>query len=229
MFIPIHDEAPLQVIRFQLVTLTIMVLNIGAYLITGAFTSDQTLMAVAGGFGVVPAEFFGTTPPIIGYDPVSEPITLITYQFLHAGWLHLGSNMLFLWVFADNVEDAFGHVAFALFYLVCGVIGGLTHIAVTPGSLSPLVGASGAVSGVLGSYFLLYPKSRILVIFNFFIPLRLGAMWILGGWFLLQVVAIFWNENTDVGVAFWAHVGGFVAGVVITWLLRNRLMIRMAK
>ncbi len=229
MFIPIHDEAPLQVIRFQLVTLTIIVLNIGVYVITGAFTSDQTLMAVAGGFGVVPAEFFGTVEPLIGYDPVSEPLTLITYQFLHAGWLHLGSNMLFLWVFADNVEDAFGHVAFTMFYLVCGVIGGLTHIAVSPGSLSPLVGASGAVSGVLGAYFLLYPKSRILVIFNFFIPLRLGAMWILGGWFVLQVVAIFWNENSDVGVAFWAHVGGFVAGVVITWLLRNRLMIRMAK
>lgn len=229
MFIPIHDETPLQVIRFQLVTLTIIVLNVGAFLITGAFTSDRALMAVAGGFGVVPAEFFGIVEPLIGYDPVSEPVTLITYQFLHAGWLHLGSNMLFLWVFADNVEDAFGHVAFIMFYLVCGVIGALAHIAVSPGSLSPLVGASGAVSGVLGAYFLLYPKSRILVIFNFFIPLRLGAMWILGGWFLLQVAALFWNENSDVGVAFWAHIGGFVAGVVITWALRNRLLIRMAK
>jgi membrane associated rhomboid family serine protease len=229
MFIPIHDEAPLQVIRFQLVTLTIIVLNVGVYLITGAFSSDRALMAVAGGFGVVPAEFFGIVEPLIGYDPVSEPITLITYQFLHAGWLHLGSNMLFLWVFADNVEDAFGHVAFAMFYLACGVIGALAHIAVTPGSLSPLVGASGAVSGVLGAYFLLYPKSRVLVLFNFFIPLRLGAVWILGGWFLLQVGALFWNENSDVGVAFWTHIGGFVAGVVITWLLRNRLLIRIAK
>lgn len=229
MFIPIHDDAPLQVIRFQLVTLTIIVLNVGVYLITGAFRSDEAVMAVAGGFGVIPAEFFGFVEPVIGYDPVSEPLTLITYQFLHAGWMHLISNMLFLWVFADNVEDAFGHVAFAMFYLVCGVFGGLTHIAISPGSLSPLVGASGAVSGVLGAYFLLYPKSRVIVVFNFLIPLRLSALWVLGGWFLLQVASVFMAADSDVGVAFWAHIGGFVAGLALTWLLRGRLLIRAAK
>jgi membrane associated rhomboid family serine protease len=229
MFVPIHDDTPLKVIRFQLVTIALIVLNVGAFLLTGAFGSEEALMAVAGGFGVVPAEFFGIVEPLIGYDPVSEPLTLITYQFLHAGWLHLVSNMLFLWVFGDNVEDAFGHLAFGLFYLVCGVAGALVHIAISPGSLSPLVGASGAVSGVLGAYWLLYPKARVLVIFNFFIPVRLSAMWILGAWFALQVVSVYWNSGSDVGVAFWAHIGGFLAGLALTWALRGRLLLRAAK
>ena len=124
MFVPLHDDTPLKVIRFQHVTIFIIAINVLIYLMTGAFTSENALMAYASGFGLVPGELTGSVAPYMGYDPVPEPLTLITYQFLHAGWMHLISNMLFLWVFADNVEDAYGHVAFVMLYLLCGVIGG---------------------------------------------------------------------------------------------------------
>ncbi len=228
MFFPLGDNAPLQVIRFQVVTLAIIVLNVVAFLATDVMQTEQTMLAIAAGFGVVPAEFFGFSPPLIGYDPISEPLTLITYQFLHASWGHLLSNMLFLWVFADNVEDAFGHMAFLIFYLLCGVAGALTHIAIAPASVNPLIGASGAVSGVLGSYFLLFPRARVLILFSFLLPLRLNAAWVLGGWFLLQVGSIFMTAG-DVAVAFWAHIGGFITGIVITLALRKRLLIRIGQ
>ena len=111
MFIPLHDDTPLRVIRFQVVTIVVIAANIAAFLTTGAFTGEAVLATVATGFGVVPAELFGLASG--PYNPVPEPLTLITYMFLHGGWWHLISNMLFLWVFADNIEDAFGHAAFA--------------------------------------------------------------------------------------------------------------------
>ena len=128
MFVPLHDSTPLRVIRFQLVTVAIIAANVVLYMMTGAFTSDLAMLGVAAGFGVVPGEMTGLIAPILGYDPIPEPVTLVTYQFLHGSWWHLISNMLFLWVFADNIEDAFGHIAFAMFYLFCGVAGGLAHV-----------------------------------------------------------------------------------------------------
>jgi membrane associated rhomboid family serine protease len=228
MFFPLGDNAPLQVIRFQVVTLLIILVNVVAFLSTDVALPQKVMLAIAAGYGVVPAEFLGFSPPIVGYDPISEPLTLITYQFLHASWGHILSNMLFLWVFADNVEDAFGHVAFLIFYLLCGVAGALTHIAIAPHSLNPLIGASGAVSGALGAYFLLFPRARVLIIFTFLLPLRLGAAWVLGGWFLLQVISVFMASG-EVAVAFWAHIGGFLAGIALTLALRNRLLIRIGR
>lgn len=228
MFFPLGDDAPLQVIRFQLVTLGIIIVNGVLFLATDVALPQQAMLAIAAGYGVVPAEFTGFSPPLIGYDPVSEPVTLLTYQFLHASWGHILSNMLFLWVFADNVEDAFGHAAFLIFYLLCGVAGALVHIALAPASIYPLIGASGAVSGVLGAYFLLFPRARVLILFSFLLPLRLSAAWVLGGWFLLQVGSVFLASH-EVAVAFWAHIGGFLAGVAITLVLRNRLLIRIGR
>ena len=227
MFIPIHDNTPLKVIRFQFVTLTIIIANVAVFLATGAFSASQTLNAVAAGFGVMPGEITGLAIPVPAYVPVPPPVTLITYMFLHAGWWHLISNLIFLWVFADNVEDAYGSIAFGFFYLVSGVAGGLVHIVMSPASLDPLIGASGAISGVLGAYVLLFPKARVWILLFMRLPLRIGALWVLGGWFLLQIAYVFLVPADGQAVAWWAHIGGFVSGLVITFLLRNRLLIRM--
>ncbi len=227
MFIPLHDSTPLKVIRFQSVTLLIIALNVAMYLTTGAFTSEALLAAIATAWGVVPGELTGTLAPA-AYQPVPEPFTLITYQFLHGGWGHLLSNMLFLWVFADNIEDAYGHVAFALLYLTCGVLAGLAHVLTGPSSAAPLVGASGAVSGILGAYLVLFPKARVWILLFLRLPLRIGALWVLGGWFGLQLVS-WWMDQGDAqtGVAWGAHVGGFLAGTAITYAIRRRLWMRL--
>jgi membrane associated rhomboid family serine protease len=229
MFVPLHDDTPLKVIRFQFVTLSIIIGNVVIFLMTGAFQSDVNLASVATSFGVVPSNLTHMSQNV-PYSPIPEPLTFITYMFLHAGWMHLISNMLFLWVFADNVEDAFGYFAFALFYLLCGIAGALTHVAMAPDSSAPLIGASGAVSGVIGAYVLLYPKARVWILLFFRIPLRISAVWVLSGWFLLQLFSIYTAEKgSDQEVAFWAHIGGFLAGMFITLILRSRLLIRTSE
>jgi membrane associated rhomboid family serine protease len=227
MFVPLHDDTPLQVIRFQYVTGAIIVINAVVFLLTGAFGSEQGLALLASGYGVVPAELTHAVPPIVGANPIPEPLTLITYQFLHAGWMHLISNMLFLWVFADNIEDAFGHAAFLFFYLVAGIAGGLLHAVMQPASPAPLIGASGAVSGVLAAYLLLYPRARVWILLFLRIPIPLPAAWVLGGWAVLQLVSMAMAGNNEaIDVAWWAHIGGFSAGLLMTVLLRSRLLIR---
>lgn len=226
MFIPLHDNTPLRVIRFQFVTLLIIVSNVLVFLVTGAFTSGERLSAIAAGFGVMPGEITGMALPDASFLQWSPPLSLLTYMFLHAGWWHLISNMTFLWVFADNIEDAYGSVAFSLFYLVCGVAAGLTHIAMAPASLDPLIGASGAVSGVLGAYALLFPRARVWILLFMRLPLRIGAIWVLGGWFLLQIFNAYFGAGGE-AVAWFAHIGGFITGFALTWLMRNRLLIRI--
>lgn len=225
MFVPLHDDTPLRVIRFQFVSGAIIAANIVIFLMTGAFTSEQTLWAVASGFGVVPVELIDfSSPP---GSPVPEPLTLITYQFLHGGWLHLGSNLLFLWVFADNVEDAFGYAGFLIFYLLCGIAAALVHTVIEAHSPAPLIGASGAVSGVLASYLLLYPRARVWILLFMRIPLRIPAAWALGGWFALQLLSVLIaSADDEVQVAWWAHIGGFLAGLLLTFVLRSRLLVR---
>jgi len=224
MFIPLHDDTPLSVIRFQWVTGAIILVNTALFLTTGAFTDDVVLATIATGYGVIPGEL--THALESSYNPIPEPLTLLTYMFLHAGWMHLISNMLFLWVFADNIEDAFGHAAFLILYLLCGVAGALTHTLILPESPAPLIGASGAVSGILASYMLLYPRARIWILFLMRIPLRISAIYVLGGWFLLQVVSLFLTSEDGAEVAWWAHIGGFAAGLLLTMLFRSRLLIR---
>jgi membrane associated rhomboid family serine protease len=224
MFVPLHDDTPLRMIRFQWMTGAIVLANTAIFLTTGAFTSETTLAAVASGYGVIPGEL---TNALLGaYNPIPEPFTLLTYMFLHAGWMHLISNMLFLWVFADNIEDAFGHAGFLMLYLLCGVAGALVHTFVVPDSGAPLIGASGAVSGILAAYMLLFPRARVWILFLMRIPLRISAIYVLGGWFLLQVASAFIVTPETLEVAWWAHIGGFVTGLLLTALLRSRLMIR---
>ena len=144
---------------------------------------------------------------------------IFTSMFMHGGWMHLIGNMLFLWIFGDNMEDAFGHLGFAVFYLVCGVLAGLAHVMVDPSSQVPLVGASGAIAGVLGGYLLLFPKARVDILFIFIVFFRVFSLpaWIvLAVWLAIQV---FSGATTDIsggGVAYWAHAGGFIAGIVLS-------------
>lgn len=229
MFVPLHDSTPLRVIRFQAVTIAIIALNFLVFLMTGAFTSEAMLSAIAMVWGMVPGELVGAEPAFPGNDTVPEFLTLVTYQFLHGGWWHLIPNMLFLWVFADNIEDAYGHVAFALFYLLCGVVAALVHVATAPHSPVPLVGASGAVSGVLGAYLVLFPRSRVWILLFLRLPIRIGALWVLGGWFGLQILSWWMARNAETDVAWGAHVGGFIAGAAITYAIRRRLWMRLAE
>jgi membrane associated rhomboid family serine protease len=219
MFIPLHDDTPLKVIRFQFVTVAVIILNTVIFLLWGALSSEAIQAGVASGFGVIPTDLLhtGTTS---AYVP--EPLTLVTYMFLHGGWMHLIGNMLFLWVFADNVEDAYGYLGFILFYLLSGIIGGLTHALMTPLSPNPLIGASGAVSGVLAAYLVLYPRARVWILLFMRIPVPMPAIWVLGGWFLLQVYSLAASQPGD-EVAWWDHIGGFTVGIIVTLLFRERL------
>ena len=159
---------------------------------------------------------------------VPDQLTLLTYMFIHADWLHFLTNMLFLWVFGDNVEDAYGHLGFLAFYLFCGVMAGLTHTLLFPNSEVPLIGASGAVSGVLAAYLILFPGARVWILVLMRLPLRVPASLALIAWILLQFISLFaLTDDENVSVAWWAHIGGFATGLLITALLRNRLVERL--
>ncbi len=152
---------------------------------------------------------------------------IVTSMFLHAGFLHLGGNMLFLWIFGDNLEDQLGHLGFLTFYMTAGVAAALAHIAADPGSVIPTVGASGAIGGVMGGYLLLFPRARvdILVIFVIFFRVFTIPAWImLGLWFAMQVLSGLSTPTDGGGIAYWAHAGGFLAGIALTlpaWLKRG--------
>jgi membrane associated rhomboid family serine protease len=223
MFMPLKDDTPLHVIRFQYVTLFIILLNVSIYLLTGPLAGEQALALIQTGFGVVPSELLDLSRvPNPEFNPVSEPITLLTYMFLHGGWLHLLGNMAFLWVFADNVEDAFGPVLFTVFYVVCGTAAAGFHVLLNQSSHAPLVGASGAVSGVMAAYLLLYPKARVWILLFMRVPMPVPAWAALGGWIAWQCVGLFLPQQAGGTVAFWAHIGGFVAGLLIAAILRMR-------
>ncbi|HEY1246000.1 MAG TPA: rhomboid family intramembrane serine protease [Hyphomicrobiaceae bacterium] len=224
VFIPISDDNPLRSIRFQWVTLGLVVVNVLVFLLE-VFAGGGDDPAGVVSFALVPSELFhlqgagGVAVPIGLALRVPEWLTLITYQFLHGGVLHLLSNMLFLWVFGDNVEDAMGHVKFLVFYLLCGVAGGLAHAAALPSSQFPLIGASGAVAGVIAAYLMLHPKVRVWVLVFRFLPLRVPAGWVLGIWVVTQFAMVVLAPAD--GVAWWAHVGGLAAGAVLVLLMRR--------
>ena len=228
MFLPLHDNAELRVIRFQTVTLALVVANVTVFLVMRYVLAPPQSMGVLLAFGAVPAVLTAQAQLDVALQVVPEPATLFTYMFLHAGWLHLIGNMAFMLVFADNVEDGFGHLGFIVFYLACGLAAALAHTLANPASQMPLVGASGAVAGVLASYMLLYPRARVWVLLFMRIPLRLSALWALAGWIGFQIVAGLLSDGAAGGVAWWAHVGGFAAGLLITIAMRRRLLRRLA-
>jgi membrane associated rhomboid family serine protease len=224
VFIPISDDNPLRAIRLQWVTLGLIAVNVLVFLFEVLGDGPGSQAAIVS-FAVVPSELLQVQGPIGAAlptglaAPVPEWVTLITYQFLHGGILHLVSNMLFLWVFGDNVEDAMGHLKFLIFYLLCGVAGGLVHAALLPSSELPLIGASGAVSGVIAAYLMLHPRVRVWVLAFRFLPLRVPAAWVLGIWVVTQLVMAV-VAPAD-GVAWWAHIGGMAAGAVLVLVMRR--------
>ncbi|MDR7523127.1 MAG: rhomboid family intramembrane serine protease [Armatimonadota bacterium] len=192
---------------------------VGAFLYTQGLRPDQAA-AVYTTYGAVPSAVVAGPYPDAG-------LGLITSMFLHGNWVHLGGNMLYLWVFGDNVEDAMGHGSFLVFYLAAGVLAALAHVATQPTSTVPLIGASGAIAGVLGAYLVLYPRARILslVFFGIFIRfVELPAALVLGLWFLLQLAEGLWALGAPAVtmVAWWAHVGGFIAGAVLVPIFVRR-------
>ena len=177
------------------------------------------------GYGLVPARLTGMAQLPAGIASVPAWATVLTSMFMHGGLLHIGGNMLYLWIFGDNVEDSMGHVRFAVFYLVCGVIAGLTQTFIAPASEVPVIGASGAIAGVLGAYIVLSPRAtvRTLIFLGFFFWIvRIPAVYVLGIWFLLQFVTAAGSTAGDGGVAVWAHIGGFIVGVILVLAMRKR-------
>ena len=199
-----------------LVTLALVAVNVLAFFLELSKPSEGALQSFIQAWGVVPHEYSARTDLAPGI-PLPFWSTLVTSMFLHGGWAHLGGNMLYLWIFGDNLEKVMGHVRFLIFYLVCGVAAAFAHIAFNAGSNVPTVGASGAISGVLGGYLLMFPKNRVRVLMRGGIT-AVPAFVMLGMWILIQLVsgvgAIANTEQTG-GVAFMAHVGGFVAGLLL--------------
>ena len=228
MFVPIHDNTPLRLIRFQFVTFLIFLINVLVFLYTHVLVGGAGEVKIATSIGAIPALFTDRATLDPDLQLIPEPVTLISYMFMHAGWLHLMANMLFLWVFADNVEDTFGHGGFLLFYILCGIIAALAHIYAAPDSKSPLIGASGAVSGVMASYLVLFPRARVWVLLFMKLPLRISALWALVGWFAFQVFSLSLEQKGDTIVAWWAHIGGFLAGLFITLAMLKLFRARFA-
>jgi rhomboid family protein len=213
--IPLKDDNPTR--TFPLITLLIIAANLSAFAYERTL-SPPALERLIFSFGAVPRHF-GLTLPEVRLPPPAAWISLFTSMFLHAGYLHVGGNMLYLWIFGDNIEDAMGHLRFLVFYLICGATAGLVQVAAVPSSRVPLVGASGAIAGVLGAYILLYPAARIrtLVIFILFIRIvSVPAAFILGFWFLMQVLSA--PDSGGTGVAFFAHIGGFLTGMLLVFV-----------
>lgn len=201
---PFRDHNPSG--RSPYVTVTLMVINVLVFLAYYPASDPAQEMAIYSRWGIIPARILSGT----GWE------TVITHMFLHAGWMHLAGNMLFLWVFGDNLEDEMGHFGFLAFYLACGFAAAVAQILPDPWSLAPMVGASGAIAGVLGGYLLMYPKARVDVLLIIIILIRivtLPAWLVLGAWFGVQMISVL--AAGESGVAYMAHAGGFVAGLLL--------------
>jgi membrane associated rhomboid family serine protease len=219
VFIPLKDLNPRR--SYPIVNTTLILLNVLVFLYQYTLPpyAFKTFMIAN---ATVPARFPAWLFGHAAFEAAFLP--LLTSMFLHSGIAHIAGNMLFLWIFGDNVEDFYGHFTYLLFYLVCGIGSGLLHVLFNLNSAVPALGASGAISGVMGAYALLYPRSRILtLVFIFLVPIP--AVIILGYWFILQflsgISSLAVGAGASGGVAWWAHVGGFLLGMLITSMARR--------
>jgi membrane associated rhomboid family serine protease len=230
---PLRDDNP--TLHTPWVTVALLLANVAVWLyLQGGGMSEPRLAATVCRFGVIPGAVTGRLEGVEGVQlaPGLPPCafaeqpweTLLSYMFLHGSWLHLIANMWFLWLFGNNVEDSMGHGRYLLFYVVAGLLAAGAHIYSAPGAAVPMVGASGAVSGLMGAYLVLYPRVRIQTLFIIVFIIRIVPMpaWLaLIVWFAIQVASGYFSPG-HVGVAFWAHIGGFVAGVALVKLFENR-------
>lgn len=219
MVLPLHDDAPLKYVRRPIVNWSLIAINIIVFFaVFGEYFGDP--VTVTRGFGLIPAVLFGRAelaPWIVTPGP---ELTVLTSMFFHSGLGHLAGNMVFLYVFGDNVEDAMGSFRYLLFYLLCGASAGLLFALGAPFTISPLVGASGAISGVCAAFLLLFPRSSIYGLVAGIFPVHAPAFLFVGTWILFQVFNAFTDEQGHVG--WWAHVGGIVAGLILTPLFKRR-------
>jgi len=217
--LPLRDINPTNITPY--VTFALIAANVLVFLITRALPDDGEAQ-VKFALGAIPAVIF-QIKDIAAQDAILPSsvdfLSVVTSQFLHAGWWHLIGNMLYLWVFGNNIEDAMGHVRFLIFYLLCGICAALINAGIEPNSIIPTIGASGAVSGVLGAYLLLYPRAKILV-FAFYMLLPLPAFLVLGLWIVMQVANL--GGGGESNIAWWAHVGGFAVGMGLVLLFKYR-------
>jgi len=224
--IPLRDENPVAsapVVTWALVGACVLVFlwQVSA----GAPHFNRVIFAL----GVIPASLFGHAQLPAEIVMVPPAATVLTSMFLHGGWMHLAGNMLYLWIFGDNVEDRMGRVRFLAFYLACGVAAVFAQAVPAPEATVPMVGASGAISGVLGAYLLWFPRARVLVLvpIGFILRvIRLPAVWVLGLWFAIQLISSLMAPSGEGGVAFRAHLGGFVAGLALAPLFLPRRQLR---
>ncbi len=229
---PYRDDNP--TLRTPVVTIAIIALNVATWVLVQGMGADPDLARSICDLGLIPGEFLHTIPPgtevplgpgascVLGYGPTW--LTPLTSMFLHGGWLHLIGNMWFLWLFGNNVEDSMGRAPFVLFYLLSGLGAAATQTLLTPTSAVPMVGASGAISGVMGAYVILYPTVQVhmlIVLVVFITRIVVPAYLMLGYWFLLQLVQGAASVGSSGGVAFWAHVGGFITGALLIFVFRD--------
>jgi len=219
VFIPLKDLNPRR--SYPIINTTLILVNVAVFIYQYTLP-PHAFKAFITANATIPARFpawlSGHAPFEVAFLP------LLTSMFLHSGIAHIAGNMLFLWIFGDNVEDFYGHFTYLFFYLVCGIGSGLLHVLFNMNSAVPALGASGAISGVMGAYLILYPRSRILtLVFIFLVPIP--AVIILGVWFVLQFMSAFESLGSMApggGVAWWAHVGGFLLGMLITMMTRGK-------
>ena len=219
--IPLHDDNPTTVTPALTVALIVACVLVFFWQLSLGPQLERMIYAL----GVIPAVLLGHMQLPAQIEVVAPTATLFTSMFMHGGWMHLIGNMLYLWIFGNNIEDAMGHVRFIIFYLLCGIAAALAQALPDPQSQVPMIGASGAISGVLGAYLLLYPHARVLVAipFGFYLhTVRIKAGWVLGFWFVLQLINSAATTGQEGGVAFGAHIGGFVAGLLLVPLFKQR-------
>jgi membrane associated rhomboid family serine protease len=221
LFVPVWDLNPLKKVRFQFVTVGIILLNVAVYF---GLETDLIFAAPAGLVEALSPKPAQVVPWGAFVEHLSGQYKLLTYMFLHGSVLHLLFNMLFLFVFGDNVEDAMGHIRFIIFYLACGVFGAVVYSFLADYPEVPLIGASGAVSGVIGAYLMLHPNIRVWVLVPFpklpFIPLRFSAAIVIGAWILYQAASVIFFPSQ--AIAWTAHAGGFFAGVLLVAIMKRR-------
>ena len=220
MFVPLHDGVPLRFMRAPFVTYALIAVCIGTYLLMWLQDSEASRIAIAAGFGMIPSVLFGAARLPEELLQLPPWLTLFSTLVLHVSLSHLVGNMLFLWVFGDNVEDAMGHLRFLAFFFLCGIAGAMTHAMMNPTSDQPLIGASGAISGVIASYLMLYPRVRIWGLAFNWIPFHITALYAIGAWILFQLGSALLSPAGHVG--WWAHLGGLGAGAILTPLFIHR-------
>jgi membrane associated rhomboid family serine protease len=220
--IPLHDDNPTRstpILTIGIIAACVMVFLIQASL--GPLGGERMVYSL----GVIPAVLLDKVELSRNLALVPAGVTIFTSMFLHGGFLHLAGNMLYLWIFGNNIEDALGRPRFIVFYLLCGVVAAFGQIAQDPDSTIPMIGASGAISGVLGAYLLLYPHARVLVLvpLGFIMQMvRIPAGWVLVLWFIMQLLNSAMTSSEDGGVAWFAHIGGFVAGMALVPFMKRK-------